>query len=185
MVPATVASNGFETSGYNFGGSIAGASAAGAGAGTTGFSMMIGAGVGNGSTIAGEGGTTSGCGVTTAFAGVAVIGATFLLASGADFAAMPLLGAVGLIASVLAAGERVTSGATISFATGASTGVGAMAGAVGAVCTRLFGAETAVSIFAECDSEYIFTPAAILATTAIIPTAIQTGCLDFPEKLPA
>lgn len=95
--------------------------------------MMIGAGVGSGSTIDGEGGTTSGCGVTIAFAGAAVMGATFLLTSGADFAATPLFGATGLITSVLAAGERVTSGAAISFATGAWTGVGAMAGAVGAV----------------------------------------------------
>lgn len=133
MVPATVARNGFETSAYSFGGSIGGASGAGVGASTTGFSMMIGAGVGTGSTIAGDGGTTSGCGVTTALAGV---GATFFVTGGADFAATPLFGATGLIASVLAGAERGESGTTISFTAGASTGVGAMAGAVGMVCTR-------------------------------------------------
>ena len=182
MAPAQpVEINGFKTSNYNFGGSTDGTvgTGIGAGAGTAGGSMTIGGGVGVGSTIAGKGGTTSG-GVITVWAGATDAGAAFLVTTGAGFAASLLLG------------EAVFTGATvladvgaISFAIGASRGVGTLAGAVGSVSKRLLGADAAVSIFAECDSEYIFTPTAILPTTAIMPTAIQIGCLDFPEKLPA
>ena len=83
-------------------------------------------------------------------------------------------------------GALLVAGASaISFAMGASDGVVATGGAVGSISARLAGADAAGSIFAECDSEYMFTPSAILPTTAIMPTAIQIGCLDFPEKLPA
>ena len=142
--------------------------------------MIIGGGgVGTGSTIAGDGGTTSG-GVMTVCPLTADAGAAFLVTTGAGFAASLLLGeAVFIGATVLA------DVGAISFAIGASRAVGALAGAVGPVSTRLLGADAAVSIFAKCDLEYIFTPTAILPTTAIMPTAIQIGCLDFPEKLPA
>ena len=146
--------------------------------------MTIGGGVGVGSTIAGKGGTTSG-GVITVCAGAADAGAAFLVTTGAGFRATLFFGKTVLAVASLVADVRGARAGVISFATGASSGIGAMAGAVGSVKTRLVGADAAVSILAECDSEYIFTPTAMLATTAIIPTAIQIGCLDFPEKLPA
>ena len=76
------------------------------------------------------------------------------------------------------------AGGVISFVAGAATGEGAIAGdGVGTAKTRFVG-EDAVSIVAVYESEYIFTPAAIMATTATIPTAIHSGCFVFPEKLP-